>query len=311
MTMPFSNKDNREINIPTLSENATMQSQNEEPNPTLGWASGSFEADNITEQELVILSSESSSTSNNNDNNKPPMNSNRQMPTLIPQAYLNPIERKTNALLILQFICESAIFAPYLEELLSSTDSQGHTPFMLGIATRSYSAALTILNTIQSNYSNSSNFMNMIYPKGLYPDLSPLHMLCCNDTCSFTWTGAEHIDQDIFECRTCGLIGSLCCCTECARVCHRGHDCKLKKTSPTAYCDCWEKCKCKALIMGNLNVRYELLTKLVKIPELVVHANSRGENILLFLVQTVSRQSNEQRQYRSSRSRSANVASSR
>jgi len=32
--------------------------------------------------------------------------------------------------------------------------------------------------------------------------------------------------QDIFECRTCGLVGSLCCCTECARICHKGHDCK-------------------------------------------------------------------------------------
>lgn len=24
--------------------------------------------------------------------------------------------------------------------------------------------------------------------------------------------------QDIFECKTCGLTGSLCCCTECAKV---------------------------------------------------------------------------------------------
>lgn len=61
----------------------------------------------------------------------------------------------------------------------------------------------------------------MIYPPGSNPDHNPLHVLCCNDTCSFTWTGAEHINQDIFECRTCGLIDSLCCCTECARVCHK------------------------------------------------------------------------------------------
>lgn len=62
---------------------------------------------------------------------------------------------------------------------------------------------------------------SMIYPRGSNPDHNPLHVLCCNDTCSFTWTGAEHINQDIFECRTCGLTGSLCCCTECARVCHK------------------------------------------------------------------------------------------
>lgn len=38
---------------------------------------------------------------------------------------------------------------------------------------------------------------SMIYPPGSNPDYSPLHVLCCNDTCSFTWTGAEHINQVI------------------------------------------------------------------------------------------------------------------
>lgn len=81
--------------------------------------------------------------------------------------------------------------------------------------------------------------------------------------------------QDIFECRTCGLTGSLCCCTECARVCHKGHDCKLKRTSPTAYCDCWEKCKCKALIQGNQTARYDLLCRLIADTNLVTQHNSR------------------------------------
>ncbi|KAL1449793.1 hypothetical protein WDU94_002267, partial [Cyamophila willieti] len=141
--------------------------------------------------------------------------------------------------------------------------------------------------------------MKMIFPPGSNPDSNPLHVICCNDTCSFTWTGAEHINQDIFECRTCGLTGSLCCCTECARVCHRGHDCKLKRTSPTAYCDCWEKCKCKALVAGNQTFRFRVLDMLITETDLVTRPNSRGENILLFLVQTVGRQSIEQRQYRS------------
>ncbi|XP_054273224.1 E3 ubiquitin-protein ligase UBR5 isoform X2 [Macrosteles quadrilineatus] len=149
----------------------------------------------------------------------------------------------------------------------------------------------------------------MIFPTGSNPDHSPLHVVCCNDTCSFTWTGAEHINQDIFECRTCGLTGSLCCCTECARVCHKGHDCKLKRTSPTAYCDCWEKCKCKALIQGNQVARYDLLCRLIADTNLVTQHNSRGESILLFLVQTVGRQSVEQRQYRASRPRSASASS--
>jgi E3 ubiquitin-protein ligase EDD1 len=93
----------------------------------------------------------------------------------------------------------------------------------------------------------------------------------------------------------------LCCCTECAKVCHKGHDCKLKQTTPTAYCDCWQKCKCKALIAGNQTKRTELLEKLIKDTDLVMRFNSRGESILLFLIQTVGRQSVEQRQYRSAR----------
>ena len=37
--------------------------------------------------------------------------------------------------------------------------------------------------------------MSMVFPVGAPPDSSPLHVVCCNDTCSFTWTGAEHINQ--------------------------------------------------------------------------------------------------------------------
>ncbi|KAK6633415.1 hypothetical protein RUM44_004018 [Polyplax serrata] len=219
-------------------------------------------------------------------------------------------KRKNNALTALKLLCESPALEPHMLELLSAKDSQGQTPFMLGVTYRAYPAASVILDTIQmvagkqaeGEVKNSMN--SMIYPRGSNPDHNPLHVLCCNDTCSFTWTGAEHINQDIFECRTCGLTETLCCCTECARVCHKGHDCKLKKTSPTAYCDCWEKCKCKALIMGQQVPRFQLLCHLVLTTDLVSYPNMRGENILLFLVQTVGRQSVEQRQYRASRPRS-------
>ena len=122
----------------------------------------------------------------------------------------------------------------------------------------------------------------MIFPEGSPADSSPLHVICCNDTCSFTWTGAEHINQDIFECRTCGLTDSLCCCTECARVCHKGHDCKLKRTSPTAYCDCWEKCRCRSTVGGHQGARFDVLTRLVSETGLVEQPNGREENILLF-----------------------------
>jgi E3 ubiquitin-protein ligase EDD1 len=122
------------------------------------------------------------------------------------------------------------------------------------------------------------------------------------------------------------LTDSLCCCTECARTCHKGHDCKLKRTSPTAYCDCWEKCKCKATFRGHSPSRYfeSFSNKVLKIQLVTFHhvfsrmdclynlrtytdlvklPNSQGENVLLFLAQTVSRQMVEHRQFRSGRPR--------
>ena len=35
----------------------------------------------------------------------------------------------------------------------------------------------------------------MIYPNKERKDDNPLHMLCRNDVCSFTWTGPQHINQ--------------------------------------------------------------------------------------------------------------------
>ncbi|XP_063054961.1 E3 ubiquitin-protein ligase UBR5 isoform X8 [Engraulis encrasicolus] len=222
-------------------------------------------------------------------------------------------DRKANAHLILKLMCDSVVLRPHLRQLLSAKDARGMTPFMLAVSGRAYPAAITVLEAAQKMAKGDAGsgekedadslFMEMICPAGTNPDDSPLYVLCCNDTCSFTWTGAEHINQDIFECRTCGLLDSLCCCTECARVCHKGHDCKLKRTSPTAYCDCWEKCKCKTLIAGQKAARLDLLYRLLTTTNLVTTPNSRGEHILLFLVQTVARQSVEHCQYRPPRIR--------
>lgn len=268
---------------------------NEDPIPTLSWPPESFETNSGDEDSLIgSLSQPSKSgaagTSSSNAGNN---------------YVLDPTERKNNAHSILKLLCENAALAPHLKVLLNAKDAQGQTPFMLAVSQRAYPAALTIMDAIQRVSKDEQDLLSMIYPSGSAPDDNPLHVLCCNDTCSFTWTGAEHINQDIFECRTCGLTGSLCCCTECAKVCHKGHDCKLKRTSPTAYCDCWEKCKCKTLIAGQNASRVELLSRLVaECSSLVSMPNSRGESILLFLVQTVGRQLVEQRQYnRNARSR--------
>lgn len=72
-------------------------------------------------------------------------------------------------------------------------DAQGQTPFMLAISTRSYPAALEIFEYITQL--PAAEQQEMIFPKGSNPDHSPLHVICCNDTCSFTWTGTEHINQ--------------------------------------------------------------------------------------------------------------------
>lgn len=216
-----------------------------------------------------------------------------------PNYVFDPIHRREHATLILQQMCSSNVLRPYLYQLLSARDAQGQTPFMLAVNSRAYEAGLILLKTILA-LADKDNVMRdaMIFPPGSPPDQSPLYVICYNDTCSFTWTGADHINQNIFECKTCGLTDSLCCCTECARVCHKGHDCKLKRTSPTAYCDCWEKCKCKALIAGNQTKRFSLLSKLASCTDLVTKFNAKGESILLFLIQTVGRQAEEQRQYR-------------
>ena len=227
--------------------------------------------------------------------------------------------RKNVSLVVLKTICECPLFSgQQLRTLLSAKDSNGQTPFMSAVTGRAYKAALILLDVIQRVARADSldteglqrAINSMIFPVGSNSDDSPLHVLCYNDTCSFTWTGALHINQDIFECRTCGLIGSLCCCTECARVCHKGHDCKLKQTSPTAYCDCWEKCKCKAVKAGHQAARFELLTRLIADTDLVNYANGRGENLLLFLLQTVRRQVKEQKQWADARTSSSRKSSS-
>lgn len=213
----------------------------------------------------------------------------------------NPAERRENATLILSQICASSAFQPYLKQLFCAKDTQGQTPFMLAVPSRAHQAGKNLLNVIKQVSNGDSNLCDaMNLPPGPSPDQSPLSVLCCNDTCSFTWTGADHINQDIFECKTCSLTGSLCCCTECAWVCHKGHGYKLKKTPPTAYCDCCKKCKWKALVAGNQKERFQPLKKSVAETDLVRRVNSRNEPILLFLIQSVGRQINQQRQYRSS-----------
>ncbi|KAL3990385.1 HECT-domain (ubiquitin-transferase) family protein [Acanthocheilonema viteae] len=231
------------------------------------------------------------------------------MPIIV-NANNEPKVRQCNSIEIVKTLCYNSTVAPYLLELLTTKDINGHTPFMCAVNYRAYTAAFILwlaaeelqkeaqITNVQSKRQSADAILSsIIYPLGSRPDDSPLFMLCMNDTCSFTWTGDEHINQDIFECRTCGLVGTLCCCTECAFTCHRNHECRLKRTSPTAYCDCWEKCSCHALVAGNTPRREKLISVLLNSTDLIHRTNSRGEHLLLFLARTVGRQIIEQEHY--------------
>ncbi|CAH0698940.1 unnamed protein product [Spodoptera exigua] len=288
MCAPTSNKE------PDIVENASMPNlaggtsaggaNAEESVPAISWPPETFEASG-DEDSLMGLTNNGKMSGGGNSGGG--------------AVSADPAERRGNALAALRALCESPILQPFLMQLLTAKDGMGQTPLMAAVAERAYRAALVILDAIRAcPDADEAQRSAAIFPPNASPDHSPLLVLCCNDTCSFTWTGQEHINQDIFECKTCGLTGSLCCCTECAKVCHKGHDCKLKRTSPTAYCDCWEKCRCKALVGGNWTARCDLLARLARDTSLATHFNSRGESILLFLVQTVGRQAVEQRQFR-------------
>lgn len=124
----------------------------------------------------------------------------------------DPTERRLNALLSVQLICENAALQPQLRQLLSAKDSTGQTPFMLAVSSRAYQAGIVLFETILKIANGDAQIRDsMVFPNGCTPDQSPLHVICCNDTCSFTWTGADHINQDIFECQTCGktFLGSF------------------------------------------------------------------------------------------------------
>ncbi|XP_037871964.1 E3 ubiquitin-protein ligase hyd isoform X5 [Bombyx mori] len=287
MCAPTSNKepDIVENSMPNLASGTTGAAANaEEAVPAISWPPETFEASGDEDSLMGLTNNGKISGSGNSSGGA---------------VSSDPAERRGNALTALRALCESAALKPYLLQLLIARDGMGQTPLMAAVAERAYRAALVLLDAVRAcSDADEAQRSEAIFPPNAHPDHSPLLVLCCNDTCSFTWTGQEHINQDIFECKTCGLTGSLCCCTECAKVCHKGHDCKLKRTSPTAYCDCWEKCRCKALVGGNWAARCELLTRLARDTQLATHFNSRGESILLFLVQTVGRQAVEQRQFR-------------
>ena len=200
----------------------------------------------------------------------------------------------------LDILLNSTLIGVKLNFLLKSRDAFGRTPFMYAIHRRSYHHANVLFKKAYELANQTDepeeDLIRYIYPAGSPLDHNPLYVLCCNDTCSYTWTRDKHIYQDIYECKTCGLTDTLCCCSECARTCHAGHDCVLKITSPSAYCDCLEKCPCRSQEEGDQEQRSNLLESLLSYTNLVEVQTSKGEHLLQFLAQTVARQVKEQTQ---------------
>jgi len=87
-------------------------------------------------------------------------------------------------------------------------NAEGCTPFMQAMCQRAYPAALYLLDTAKRiatgreriDVVDTELLMSMLFPPGSSLDNSPLHILCCNDMCSFTWTGDEHINQVFSHC---------------------------------------------------------------------------------------------------------------
>ncbi|KAJ8888556.1 hypothetical protein PR048_008047 [Dryococelus australis] len=182
------------------SDNGTHQATTDESIPTISWPPETFDPASGDEDSLMGLGASST------PNTKPAASS--STPTVAGNTtyIVDPVERKNNALQALRLICDCPALQPHLKDLLSAKDAQGQTPFMLAVQCRAYPAAQVVLDSIQrvaqrevpdtsAEQQHRALVASMVYPPGSAPDDSPLHVICCNDTCSFTWTGAEHINQ--------------------------------------------------------------------------------------------------------------------
>jgi hypothetical protein len=66
--------------------------------------------------------------------------------------------------------------------------------------------------------------------------------------CTFTATHCNFVEQDWYECFTCGLAGDAGCCASCAEVCHKDHAVSQQPKHTLFYCDCGSSFPdCKAL----------------------------------------------------------------
>lgn len=88
------------------------------------------------------------------------------------------------------------------------------------IPLQAYGLACLTFDLAQRLSEGDVDLLSMLCPPDCHPDDNPVFVLARNDTCSFTWTGEEHIQQ-VCMCVdgwlwTCE--GGVCVCA-CVRVC--------------------------------------------------------------------------------------------
>lgn len=127
-------------------------------------------------------------------------------------------------------------FHPFVARLLLQRNVEGYLPFFTAVKAGNYKVASLLLKHVLV-IGDMALAMEMVNARDTAEGTTSLHMLCCMDFCTFTRTDKRLMEQDVFECNTCGISDSTCLCTPCASLCHAGHDCRYKGKAQ-AFCDC-------------------------------------------------------------------------
>ncbi|TRY88597.1 hypothetical protein DNTS_029996 [Danionella cerebrum] len=222
-------------------------------------------------------------------------------PSSEPSSVMESKDRKANAHLILKLMCDSVVLRPHLRELLSAKDARGMTPFMLAVSGRAYPAAITVLEAAQKiakgelglgeKEDTASVFMEMICPPGTNPDDSPLYVL--------TSLSAEPAACWSLSAAALNVLGSVTKVMT-AKVQMQDSNCGAESGSSGSALSAADHDK-----PSDYSEQQDLEGKSdwSFFAVLLFLQSDRGEHILLFLVQTVARQSVEHCQYRPPRIR--------
>lgn len=148
---------------------------------------------------------------------------------------------------------------------------------MAALEHNAYDMALVLAQTAQDLAPATHRFPALLCA----PGDSPLHLLYMTPVCTFVRTGAQSMQQHIYDCVTCGLVDGLCICDACAVRCHSTHELVDRGVSGSAYCDCRpSKLCCQPLPAGKSEARRALLRLLAAHAPLVAATDTAGHTAL-------------------------------